>query len=350
MLPELISWFSIGIIALIMGIFSFKMFLKLPIYPYLYQSLALLCFGAFGFSLFFYRLLLANELLQIPIVCFCLTLQFYAKFFRELFGKYRRYELIQLFLASIFGAIMIAVYLFPAKIFISYIIIAPQIVFLMVLYVLSFSIIVVDYTIFSLRKIIREHLALKLSYFSLTIIASIICTGIACVVFIMMDLPLYNAFHIQIVFLTIMLILLMKHPNYNFLALVSPQFLAVNHCSGLRLYSYQFQPVEQQDLLGGALSAVNAIFKETLTGEEIEQIQFRGKSIYANYKPHFSVIYIDKVYIPFISQVLKEFGNIIAKKLDPELSNFKGGNVSNFEVEIDKEMRRFFYFLPQLLK
>ncbi len=149
-----------------------------------------------------------------------------------------------------------------------------------------------------------------------------------------------------------MLILLIKHPNYNFLALVSPQFLTVNHSSGLALFHFNFQLYGQQDqdILGAALSAVNTIFKGKLTGEQIEQIQFRDKTIYAIYKPYFSVIYVDNAKNPFLTQVTAEFADNIINKFEKEISTFNGGSIVNFELEIEKEMRRVFYFLPQLIK
>jgi hypothetical protein len=347
-LPEITIMFIVGIVGIASSKMSYKMYKKLPIKPYFYQSLALGCFGLFGFFMSMCQLFKSNILLLGAMITFCLSLMLYTKFFRELFGKQRNYELLQILLSMFFGFIILSLSVFPFEIVNYELVYFPQLVPWVLLYAACFFIIIIDYTIFSFKKIKKEHLSHKLNYFSFTIISSMICTFIAMILFYIFSIPMYNALDVQIIFIMVIFIVLKKYPYINFLALVNPQFITINHSSGLTIYTHQFQSIEMGDLLGGAVTAVNMLFKEVFVHEGIEQIQFRGKVIYSTFRPHFSIIYIDDVYMPFISKVLNEFADSISKKFEKQLETFVG-DINKFE-SIEQEMRRVFYFLPQLIE
>jgi hypothetical protein len=217
----------------------------------------------------------------------------------------------------------------------------------LVIFTGCFFVIIVDYTVFSLRKIIREKLSPKLSYFSLTMICSMLIEGVFIVMYGADILSIFEAFMPQIVFVILILIILMKYPFINFLALVNPQLITIIHPSGLTLYSHKFQELTQEVLFSGAMSALNNLFKESFAHQGIERIQFRGKTIYSIYRPEFILVYIDDVYMPFITNVLQEFGDLLALKYGSDLKNFNG-NLYEFEG-IEEDLRQVFYFLPQFL-
>jgi hypothetical protein len=346
-LPEIIIMFIVGILAMISSVMSYKMYKKLPIKPYFYQSIALLFFSLFGLSMSLCLLFSSDLLLNFGILVFTISIMFYTNFFRELLGQYRKYEALHTIMGVFLGFIILIMIVYPLKIVEYNIEFNSDMLFLALNYVDCFFIIVVDYTIFSLRKIKKEHLSHKLSYFSITIIASMITTAISMYLMYLFSWNLVTPFRTQIIFIIIIFILLKKYPSFNFLALLNPLFLTVNHSSGLTIYTKQFQSMEMGDLLGGAVTAVNMLFKEVFVREEIEQIHFRGKVIYSTFRPQFSIIYIDDVYMPFISKVLNELADSISMKYKKELENFVG-DINKFEG-IEQEMSHVFYFLPQLM-
>jgi hypothetical protein len=347
LLEELIVWFAVGIITLFAGIQSFLMYRKLPILPYAFQTAALWCISGFGFFLYLGRSFDIYLFLQIAVILFCLSLNFYFKFFRELFGTFRKYGLIQFGMSAAFGFIVAMVFLTPPIITNT----NMQLTLLQTLGILAevtlFAYVVIDYTQFSLRKIIKEHLSMKLSYFSIIIITSILSTAIPMLLYLLGKVPIYVPFLVQIVFIMIILVFLVKYPYFNFLVLLNPQLLTILHGSGLKIYSYQFQPIKQEELFGGAMTALNSLFKESFAHEGIEQLHFRGKIVYSSYRKEFSIIYIDNIHSSFLSRVVQEFTEHFAKTYGSLLKEWDG-NVGDFG-DLEKDVRRFFYFLPQFI-
>ncbi len=328
---------------------SLRMYKKMPISPYAYQCFALWSIAVFGFCTFFGEVFNIVWLLQAALFGLGMGYQFYCKFFRLLFGKMREYESLQILMAAIFGLVVIENLLYPPQSLDTQIIFAPKILYGMEGITVCFFIITLDYALFSLRKIIRQHLAVKLSSFSITILASIICTLIPFLGYQGGLVPIYVPFSVQALFVILLMILLLKYPDLNFLALIDPHILGVVHKSGLTLYSYQFQKIGQEQLFAGAMTAINSIFKETIAQEGIEQIHFRGKIIYCRYHPQFFVVYIDNTYMPFISQAIKEFTDLVAKKYLNLIDPWTGIVDDKFNA-IENDMRKVFYFLPQLIK
>lgn len=345
---EQLIWFIVGASSFIAGGISFRFWRKLPIQPYLYQSLALWSFSVFGWSVWINLTLMTAQIVEMTLISFCLAVIFYMKFFREIFGNYRNYEIMQILSGISFGIISALIFLDPPVVFGDQIILSSLFIGSLFIFVSIFFVIVVDYTIFSLRKIRREKLSPKLSYFSLTIICSMIVESIFVVLFVVGYISIFEAFSIQVVFVILIMILLMKYPYINFLALVNPQLITLIHPSGLTLYSYKFQELNQEVLLSGAMSALNNLFKESFAHQGIERIQFRGKTIYSLYRTEFILVYIDEIYMPFITQVLHELGDQIALKYSENLKTFDG-NIEQFK-NIEEDLRQFFYFLPQLIR
>lgn len=347
---EISVWILISVFSFIAGHISYRMYDKLPIAPYRYQSYALISFAFFGISIVNFCLFpnLDNLFIRSACVTFCLSLQFYMKFFRDLFGTKRNYEILQLFSALIFGAISAELIFSPFEIQPNMASAYTRLFIEIIMYTTSFGIIVLDYAISSLRKIKQEHLAPKLNNFSLTILVSMSITGIFLCISIYMDIPFYSAMGIQVIFIYAILILLKKYPYFNFLALINPFELMIVHNEGLTLFSYQFQKIEQEELLGGALSAINTIFKESFTHDGIEQIHFKGKIIYVVNKPGFYVVLIDEMNMPFLLNVLKEFADHIAERYNSIIKEFDG-NIIPFR-NIEEDMKQYFYFFPQLIK
>jgi hypothetical protein len=347
-LPIIIIMFMVGAVALACGVMSYRMYKRLPITPYLFQSIALWFFGLFCLCMSIGLLFSSDILFNFGLSVFTVSLMFYAKFFRELFGQYRKYEVIQIIMGVFLGLVILISILFPPLQIVEYEIqYNSDMIFLAFGYVVFFFVVVVDYTIFSLRKIKNEHLSHKLSYFSITIIASMITTGGGMICTLLFSWHLVTPFTIQVIFIIIIFVLLKKYPSLNFLALLNPQYLTITHSSGSTLYTHSFQVIEMEEILGGAISGINMLFKEVFNHQGIEQIHFRGKVIYSKFRPDFVIIYIDNVYMPFIDNVLNEFADIIAIKYQDVFKNFNE-ELSKFEG-IEQEMRRVFYFLPQLM-
>lgn len=345
---ELCLWFSFIIIGTLSSFYAIRGYLKYGFYLFFPLFIASIFLSIFGLCYFVGRLFWFPLMVAIGSVSLSFTFLVTFYFFRELFGDKRRYELFQiLFGISVFSVIVGVIIEKP-------LLLENRIKFSiwqnigMMGNLVLLTLITLDYAVYSIRKIRKKNLSLKLLIFpgNLLIMAAvdIVLYGLM----LQGLIPFYIHFIIPLISTLIIVLILRYFPSIIVLVPMEPITFQVIHKNGVLIYDYELGPINNKMLLSGALSVINNLFKKSL--DEFAQLKYlfmKRYLIYVYYTEQFVLLFVDRLYSKYVQKALEKTAERIKKEFGEELKNFKA-DTSKFQ-EIEDIFKKEFYFLPQFV-
>ncbi len=137
-----------------------------------------------------------------------------------------------------------------------------------------------------------------------------------------------------------------------FIAPINPYFIDVASTSGVPLYSQNLTGgIENENLLHGALTALNTIFTESISkSASIEHLSLEGFNCHVIMKEEYFIVLIDKTYSKFIRSSLELFETKIAPILNEFLKDWDGIAEKNdvLHYQIENTFETVFAYLPEI--
>lgn len=106
----------------------------------------------------------------------------------------------------------------------------------------------------------------------------------------------------------------------------------------------------QDEVLHGAISAINALFEHYIKPESrLKTLIFDNLTCYVDTRKQFFILYIDKFYLKYMEKSINHFADELIPIFD-QLGEDWDGDLQKLEKMIDPIFYEVFNFLPQLLQ
>lgn len=213
-----------------------------------------------------------------------------------------------------------------------------------------FFVTIIGYSVFALKKVKKRKLSTKLNVFPITLLIGISSTLFLYILVILINIPLFFALIPGLLSFSSVAFILLFIPSSLFITPIEPIHLAIISHTGKTLFSRNLQKDIKDEVIHGAISAINVIFKKYLDPKsQLKQLLFENLICYVEFRPQYFIIFIDRYYFKQMEKTLVHFANSV----DPIISKLNidwDGDLHSLESDLLPIFEQSFKFLPEMLR
>ncbi|WP_371803086.1 hypothetical protein [Candidatus Lokiarchaeum ossiferum] len=347
---ELGIWLTIAIIPFVGSLLSAKGYKKWQIKPYLLLILMNVFMSLYGMLYFIGRLINNVEFIMAGFVCVNVVLMLNTSFILSIYSP-RIPKLILIQIQIIFLILSIhATFSTPPQLSDEQMLFPIMEKIGMIGGLFIFFITIIGYSVFSLKKVKKRNLPKKLNIFPITLLIGIFSTLILYLLVILINIPLFFALIPGLLSFSLVAFILLFIPSSLFITPIEPLHLAIISHTGKTLFSRNFQQDIKDEVIHGAISAINVIFQKYLDPKsQLKQLLFENLVCYVEFRPHYFIILIDRYYFKQMESTLRQF----VSSVDPIISNLPSdwdGDLLSLGSDILPIFEQNFKFIPEMLR